>query len=61
MNIHLNNLLYRDENLVFVNFKEVAIRDADFLSEYYEIIKLFEATNKRIFIVGLKRKYLEEK
>ena len=61
MNIHLNNLLYRDENLVFVNFKEVAIRDADFLSEYYEIIKLFETTNKRIFIVGLKRKYLEEK
>ena len=54
MHIHYNNLLYRSENLVFVNFKEVACRDADFLSEYYEIIKLFEASKKRIFIVGLK-------
>lgn len=60
MHIHLNNLLYRNENLVFVNFKEVGGRDADFLSEYYEIIKLFEATKKRIFIVGMKRKYFEE-
>ena len=42
MHIHLNNLLYRKEDLVFVNFKEINCRDADFLSEYYEIIKLFE-------------------
>ena len=48
------------ECTVVVNFKEIACRDADFLSEYYEIIKLFEQTKKRIFIVGFKKKYFEE-
>lgn len=57
---HYNNILLRNETLILVNLQRVQKLDADFLAEYYEIIKMFEKAQKQVLVVGLKKKFFEE-
>lgn len=57
---HLNNVMIRQENIILLNLERIHYRDADFLAEYYEIIKRFEKAGKTVYVIGLKKKYFQE-
>ena len=46
------------EKIILLDFSLIGTSDADFLAEYYEIIKEIERYDKLVFVTGLKKELL---
>lgn len=56
---HVNNVINMKERVILFDFSVVGSSDADFLAEYYEIIKEVELLGKIVFVTGLVKEFIE--